>query len=426
MYLSHFGLEKSPFEPLPDPRLFYPGSTHLDALRTILRSIELRLGLIWLSGRPGLGKTTIMNLVVDRLDKEKVRVISITNPEVSYRGLLEAIYTSLGVRPPESPGLIDVGHQLYRVLQQEYDQGRNVALMIDDVQRMPIRTLTSVLRLKNLQENGQPLIQVVLAGREPEVSTILKGDRFKQLGQEPFFQVVLAPLTRDESIEYIQFRVSAVMGGQHFPFTQTALKQIVDHCGGNPRNLNLFCERTLEAGWRREENPVGVTTVQDVVAGLLSIDSEEARTTPRGSVGVAVALMALLWLITLGLTFFREGGPGVGEPETVEHLTVSREIPGDQASPWGGGAVGDRSSVAGGRTSPGNAALTASKLSATPADRGGAGSLRKGAFPRIERLPGGIESEIFWVYGPRDLAETGDVDISQSNQEVVHDKKPMK
>lgn len=400
MYLSHFGLQKTPFDSSPDPSVFYPSATHQEALRILLGGIESRAGFLWLSGRAGLGKTTVLRLVLERLDRERARVIFITDPDVSYRGLLEAIYTHLGSELPESPGLIDLGHHLYELLRTEYDRGRNVVLVIDDVQKMPVRTLACVRHLQNMEKEGRKLIQVILCGREPELSNILKLGRLRQLQQKMPHRATLAPLSREESMEYVRFRVSSVAGAKRFPFTQTALKQIAEHCGGIPSHLNLFCERALEAGWRREENPVGATTVKDVVAGLLSVDCKNEKASSRSSVGIAVMLMAILWLFTLGLTLFREGRT-VGGPQTGETIATAPPFHDGDAS--GGRAQGPAGKIE--RHSPsGQMAPTASVRTDPARSRAGAaGQLPKVGLPRIDRLPGEPGSQAFWVYGPRDL-----------------------
>ncbi|MHC1745407.1 MAG: ExeA family protein [Syntrophobacteraceae bacterium] len=397
MYLSHFGLQKTPFDSSPDPSVFYPSGTHREAQSTLLSCIESRVGLMWLAGRSGLGKTTLLHSLIERLDPENVRVVLIANPDLSYRGLLEVIYRALGVELPASPGLIDLGHHLYQALQREYDQGRNVVLMIDDVQKMPVRTLACIQQFQNLEKDGRKLIQVILAGREPELTNILKLGRLAQLKLKVLHRATIVPLSRDESMEYVRFRVTAVAGVKKLPFTQTALKQIVDHCNGNPRHLNLFCERALEAGWRREENPVGATTVKDVVAGLLSIEADSPKTMPRSSVGIAVVLMAALWLITLGLTFFREGRPVVGKPENGMSISSPNPnlVTGHDPSSSGAGASRARGVERAGQSSPDVRRTT--NLMGNPTRPPAADP------PRIDRLPGGSGSEVFWVYGPRDL-----------------------
>ena len=212
MYLSHFGLQRTPFDSSPDPGVFYPSATHQKAQWRLLTWIEARVGLMWLAGRSGLGKTTVLQSVIERLDPERVRIVSIANSDLSYRGLLEAIYTTLGVELPASPGLIDLGHRLYQALQQEFDKGHNVVLMIDDVQKMPVKTLAYIQQFQNLEKDGRKLLQVVLAGREPELTSILKLGRLTQLRQKTLHQATIAPLSRDESMEYVRFRVSVVGG----------------------------------------------------------------------------------------------------------------------------------------------------------------------------------------------------------------------
>ena len=54
--------------------------------------------------------------------------------------------------------IADTVNRLHQVLIEAYKQGRNVALIVDEAQHMPIETLEHLRMLSNLETSTQKLI----------------------------------------------------------------------------------------------------------------------------------------------------------------------------------------------------------------------------------------------------------------------------
>ncbi len=67
MYESFFNLRTKPFSLLPDPGFIYLSPQHQEALTILEYGLMNQAGFIVLTGEIGVGKTTLMRCLLDRL-----------------------------------------------------------------------------------------------------------------------------------------------------------------------------------------------------------------------------------------------------------------------------------------------------------------------------------------------------------------------
>ncbi|MDH3601844.1 MAG: AAA family ATPase [Candidatus Tectomicrobia bacterium] len=304
MYLDFYGLRKAPFQITPDPDFLFLSPSHKVALGAIIYGIEDRQGFVAITGAVGLGKTTILRSYLERIDPQQLRTICIFNANVSFQGLLKAIYAEFDLDTP--PGdLYDQVKQLHQALIEEYQRGRNIALIIDEAQNMPMDTLANLRMLSNLETATEKLLQIVLIG-QPEFEHILNRPELQQLKQCLVIQETIDPLTPKESLAYIHHRLDKVRTHNEPIFTRHAENLLVSAAKGTPRVLNTLCTNALITGVGYQEKPVSAKTAKQVVASLLG-KSAPARRSHRWLYGIAatvlaILLLGLLWLSPVGPT----------------------------------------------------------------------------------------------------------------------------
>src|SRR5438477_7869741 len=95
MYEKRFGLARRPFPATPDADRYYPATGHEAALATLQRGLADDEGIVLLTGTPGIGKTLLGQVILDRLP-ESCNSALLTNGHLPDRiALLQAILYDL-------------------------------------------------------------------------------------------------------------------------------------------------------------------------------------------------------------------------------------------------------------------------------------------------------------------------------------------
>lgn len=263
MYLDYYRFDREPFHITPDPKFLYLSPSHKEALASIIYGIENRKGFVCILGEVGLGKTTIVRSYLELADRDEILPIYVFNSKVTFKELLETIFQEWGLRP-EGDSVHAMLQQLYRELINEYNTGRNVVLLIDEAQNVPLDTLENLRMLSNLETTRRKLIQVVLIG-QPELREKLDRPELRQLKQRVVVRTTVFPLTEQESREYIHHRLSQASSRPETVFTRSAENRIVRYARGIPRTINIIADNALIAGYGLQRKPVAREVVDQVI-----------------------------------------------------------------------------------------------------------------------------------------------------------------
>ena len=263
MYLNFFNLKKEPFQITPDPSFLYLSPGHKEALASIIYGVEKKKGFVLIVGAVGVGKTTILRAYLEKSEKTSLKIIYLFNSNVSYHNLLRYIYRELGIKP-DSDDVCEMVIQLHQTLIDEYKQGRNVLLLVDEAQNMPIDTLENLRMLSNLETATEKLIQIVFSA-QPEFEKTLNLEELKQLKQRIAVKAVIAPLNRDEAFQYINHRLKKAADKESIIFTPSALKEVVRNAKGIPRVINVLCDNCLISAFGYGKKRVGLGVVKEII-----------------------------------------------------------------------------------------------------------------------------------------------------------------
>jgi len=294
MYLDFYQLKKAPFHITPDPEFLFLSPSHKAALGALVYGIEERQGFVALIGEVGLGKTTILRSYLERVDQSQLKAIYIFNSNVSFSDLLKTLCREFGLAELTEE-VADTVNRLHQVLIEEYRQGRNVALIVDEAQHMPIETLEHLRMLSNLETSTQKLIQIVLVG-QPEFDVKLNNHTLRQLKQRLVIRGTISPLTDEESWDYISHRLDKVVMTDEPIFTKGALREIIRHAKGTPRVINVLCTNALIQGYGYGKRRISTQLIKEVIADHTGKQPRRLWRSWLTLVGIAALLGALFWL----------------------------------------------------------------------------------------------------------------------------------
>jgi len=126
-----FGLREQPFGVSPDPKYLYFSPSHREALASLFYGIETGRGFLALIAEPGMGKTSLLFQLLERL-KGSIRSAFLFQTQCDSRELLRYLLEALGVESGPEADLVQLHSRLNQFLLAETAAGRRVVVFIDE------------------------------------------------------------------------------------------------------------------------------------------------------------------------------------------------------------------------------------------------------------------------------------------------------
>jgi type II secretory pathway predicted ATPase ExeA len=250
MYYDYWGLQKPPFDNVPDPSMYV--ESHSSVENTIAETLfaieEGNECIAVIVGDVGLGKTLSLRLILDNLSQDKYKVAFITNPDMSFVQLMREIVGQLTGHPCEIQKRIDLLEMFNKIIFQTADEGKKVLLFVDEANALPPGNLESLRLLTNMQEDHRNLFTIVLAG-QIELAKRLEHPRranlFQRIGTYCRIDKIQSP---DLIKDYVETRLR-LAGCSKMIFTDDAIDVLWEYSEhGVPRLINKICKLCLKAG----------------------------------------------------------------------------------------------------------------------------------------------------------------------------------
>jgi general secretion pathway protein A len=339
MYTKFFGLNEKPFAITPDPRYLFMSERHGEGLAHLVYGVTESGGFIQLTGEVGTGKTTLVRTLLGQMPSH-ADVALILNPQLTAMEFLLAICDELKLRLPEGENstktLVDA---LNRHLLSAHAAGRRTVLMIDEAQNLSADVLEQIRLLTNLETAKRKLLQIILIA-QPELREKLSMSNLRQLAQRITGRYHLEPLSREESVQYIDHRLK-VAGALGEIFDDAAKREVFNLSGGVPRLINVICDRALLGAYSRDTRSVNRRLVRKAAAEV----SGQAMTPTlfKWAVPVVIAaglVLALYWFwpqaqeqqqdaVEVSIPLSKDAS---ATPEIIPEPAMNTEVPDDGAS----------------------------------------------------------------------------------------------
>lgn len=263
MYQSHFGLRESPFNITPNPAFFYSGNTRGDILAAMLYAVGNGEGIIKVTGEVGAGKTMLCRMLESRMPPH-IDVIYLVNPNLNPLEVQHAIAAELGL-PTSGLRADEVQRSLHAELIARHSAGRQVVLLVEEAQAMPLDTLEAIRLLTNLETARSKLLQIVLFG-QPELDQHLELASMRQLKERITHSFSVPPLQADLTGDFLSCRLRAA--GHEGPalFSPAAAKLIADASQGIVRRINILADKALLAAFADDADTVDAVHARQAIA----------------------------------------------------------------------------------------------------------------------------------------------------------------
>jgi type II secretory pathway predicted ATPase ExeA len=286
MFLDYFNLLDQPFGVTPDTRFLYLNHMYREALASLWYGLKEGRGFMGLIADPGMGKTTLLFQLLQRLRTTSARTLFLFQTCCDSSDLIRYLLYDFGILPASD--LASMHHQLNDALVREARAGRQFVLVIDEAQNLSEPVLESIRLLSDFESSQGKFLQIILAGQRQLIRTLMKPSML-QLTQRISVTSFLDPLDTEEVGHYISHRLGVAGYRGKQLFTTEATQLIAEESGRTPRNINNICFGAMSSAFALGKKKIDREIIEEV-AGEQNVRSLERRmqvpsrpATPPGS-----------------------------------------------------------------------------------------------------------------------------------------------
>ncbi|SEH07760.1 AAA family ATPase [Candidatus Venteria ishoeyi] len=301
MYYEYFGLNSPPFKITPDPQLFYRGEERGLMLDALVYAVGNGEGVVKVTGEVGSGKTMLCRMLPEKLP-EQVEVLYLANPRLTPDTILQAIAMEMDLQFTNDVNHLQLMQRLHETLLQKHSEKKQVLLLVEEAQGMPLETLEEIRLLSNLETSQHKLLQIILFG-QPELDDNLKHKSIRQLRERITHHFYLPPLLDIRG--YLDFRMQIVGYRGPSVFSASALRTLKHYSLGLLRRVNILADKALLAAFSDNTHSVSKKHIL-----LAAKDSGYQEQTLRGWQRMSLASMGFILLVGLAIFAANHWLPG--------------------------------------------------------------------------------------------------------------------
>ncbi len=306
MYRKFYGLSQRPFELAPTQNIVYLSESHREGLATLRYGVMSDKGFLLLTGGVGAGKTTLLNNLLNML-YGKVQVCVLNNPTLTRDEFFHYIGGHLGInyQGNKSKFISQFANHLDR-----YSKIKGkILLIIDEAQAFPIDLLEEIRLLSN-HAGERNVFSIFLIG-QPELQEKLAHPQLLPLRQRIGIRYHLEPLTREDTAQYISYRLNKAGAVNSAIFTAEAIDCIHEASQGNPRLINIICDHAMISGFTQDKNQIDRKIVFDCLTQIRLQGEDSLKVSefsrqvkvPNSGQGVKKTLLNIFLLVLFVLVF---------------------------------------------------------------------------------------------------------------------------
>jgi type II secretory pathway predicted ATPase ExeA/tetratricopeptide (TPR) repeat protein len=257
MYDSFYSVAENPFKICTDPRFLWCSEKHSQVLSSLIYGLMDHNGLVVLTGDIGTGKTTLVNALLKILGTD-VYVAKISHPSLDAIEFLTLVAKSLdpNFTGTDKSELLLFFNSLFRRVRAE---GKIVLLIIDEAQHLSMELLEEIRLLSNMEQAGQRILSIMLVG-QTELKPMIESPQSRSLRQRVTLFCEIQALSEKETPLYVEYRLK-VSGLREQLFTSRAMQMIHTFSQGNPRLINILCDRAMRIGYMKKHKKIDMDII---------------------------------------------------------------------------------------------------------------------------------------------------------------------
>jgi type II secretory pathway predicted ATPase ExeA len=266
MYESFFMLSRRPFAPAPQAEAYLPLGPLEQARQTLVRCLERGEGPGLVVGPAGTGKSLLCH-VLARQFRGRLQVALLSSARVcTRRALLQHILFELKL-PYRDMDEGELRLSLVDHLEPRSGGPEGLLLLVDEAHTLPLRLLEEIRLLTNVVRDGQSRVRLLLAGNMA-LEERLANPKLESFHQRVAARCYLQPLTREETLQYIQAQIRWAGGVPESLLTGAAQAAVHTATDGIPRLVNQLCDHALLLGSLNGTRQIDASLIEEAWADL--------------------------------------------------------------------------------------------------------------------------------------------------------------
>jgi type II secretory pathway predicted ATPase ExeA/tetratricopeptide (TPR) repeat protein len=270
MTKSRYGLRADPFEVAPAARPTLASADHTEVFNGFFLALLARKRVMALYGETGVGKTTLLNALLDHVEADGTLALAVTaGAGMSVEDLLLAAGPRLDAPAAAAAGALDIDRIVEDVERRLEDAGTGV-LVVDDAHRLDLQVVSDLFDLAQSDTETGRYMQVMLSG-EASLERMLAEPELDRAMKRIGVAYHLPPLDRTQLDRFVRDRLRQAGARRDDIFEPDALDLVQDLSGGLPGVVNAICAQALRTASEAGEDRIGRDAVTRA-ARMLGVD----------------------------------------------------------------------------------------------------------------------------------------------------------
>lgn len=272
MYENHWHLTTRPFGNWCDRDFYYPSDVHQTAALKLRYAIESRQAAVALCGESGMGKSTLVDVLLGQLPEDLAPITRIVFPQLAGDQLIGYLVDKLtGTLGTETePARLTLA-RLESFLEQNVERGHHALMVIDESHLLGSadqwETLRLLLNFGGHSARSESSLTMVFVGHPTLLSLI---ERNRSLDERIATKCMLHRFSSEETAAYLQHRMRAAGRDADDVFSHDAMDAIHHRSAGIPRRINRLADLALMVGFAEELQRLGAEHIEGVHAELVT------------------------------------------------------------------------------------------------------------------------------------------------------------
>jgi general secretion pathway protein A len=264
MFSRQWNFSTSPFCNSYNTRFFHESLEHEESLARLLFLIEQRRKLGILSGPAGMGKSFVMRVIHEQLDRSQRQPVFVNLNGLDSDELVWEIASQLALTPDNTQSPAAMWQEIKDSLAGAHFAHLQTVFLFDHVDLCEQSTASFLRRLYQLNFGGNTWTTILLATHSESISETVRS--FQDLAD---LSVKLSPLDEIETGNYVQALLQKA-GCEQSLFSHSSVAALHGYSAGIPATINRLCDLSLVAGLTLQRETIDESIV-DAAAQELEI-----------------------------------------------------------------------------------------------------------------------------------------------------------